>query len=165
MSHVLEPPAPFASLTPREYDVMLHIAQGAPNKIIAGRLGISQRTVEVHRANIFRKLDIRNAVQLVSYVWRHCPASIAGMMTTDSIADRDAPARPSGNSGALRGCVSSSGGRAPAWPRPAVPGMRPLWPHPAQRPALRAVARDQSQLVNGSASSSAMGSMSAWRVR
>lgn len=49
-----------AVLTPREREVFHGLAAGLPNKIIAYNLGISQRTVEVHRANIMTKLDVRS---------------------------------------------------------------------------------------------------------
>ncbi len=52
------------TLTIREYEVMQLIAQGLPNKLCANELGISQRTVEAHRARIFRKLAVRNATEL-----------------------------------------------------------------------------------------------------
>lgn len=48
-----------AALTPREQDVLRGLAQGFPNKTIAYDLGISARTVEVHRANLMTKLDVR----------------------------------------------------------------------------------------------------------
>ncbi|HUH58507.1 MAG TPA: helix-turn-helix transcriptional regulator [Candidimonas sp.] len=51
-------------LTPRERDVMDYVARGRPNKVIAAELGVSQRTVEAHRARIFQKLHVRNAVEL-----------------------------------------------------------------------------------------------------
>ena len=70
----------FAALTQREQDVMLCIAKGMPNKIIGHTLGISQRTVEAHRARIFRKLNIRNAVDLVNYVWLKSPPALASAM-------------------------------------------------------------------------------------
>jgi two-component system response regulator FixJ len=47
-----------AVLTPRERDVLVGLAQGLPNKTIAYDLGISPRTVEVHRANLMTKLDV-----------------------------------------------------------------------------------------------------------
>lgn len=47
-------------LTPRERDVLEGLAQGLPNKTIAYDLGISPRTVEVHRANVMTKLDVRS---------------------------------------------------------------------------------------------------------
>jgi len=48
------------ALTPRERDVLEGLAQGLPNKTIAYDLGISPRTVEVHRANLMAKLDVRS---------------------------------------------------------------------------------------------------------
>jgi two-component system, LuxR family, response regulator DctR len=51
-------------LSNREQDVMRLILKGKLNKVIAGDLGISMRTVEVHRANIFTKMQVRSAVEL-----------------------------------------------------------------------------------------------------
>jgi len=48
------------ALTPRERDVLEGLAQGLPNKTIAYDLGISPRTVEIHRANLMTKLDVRS---------------------------------------------------------------------------------------------------------
>lgn len=45
-------------LTPRELDVLQGLAMGYPNKTIAYDLGISPRTVEVHRANLMQKLEV-----------------------------------------------------------------------------------------------------------
>lgn len=47
-------------LTPREREVLEGLAQGLPNKTIAYDLGISPRTVEVHRANLMAKLEVRS---------------------------------------------------------------------------------------------------------
>lgn len=49
-----------AALTPREQDVLRGMADGLPNKTIAYDLGISPRTVEVHRANLMSKLDVHS---------------------------------------------------------------------------------------------------------
>lgn len=49
-----------AALTPRERDVLDGLARGLPNKTIAFDLGISARTVEVHRANLMAKLEVRS---------------------------------------------------------------------------------------------------------
>ena len=48
------------ALTPRERDVLAGLAQGLPNKTIAYDLGISPRTVEIHRANLMTKLEVRS---------------------------------------------------------------------------------------------------------
>jgi two-component system response regulator FixJ len=48
------------ALTPRERDVLEGLARGLPNKTIAYNLNISPRTVEVHRANLMTKLDVRS---------------------------------------------------------------------------------------------------------
>lgn len=49
-----------AMLTPRERDVLRGLSDGLPNKTIAYDLGISPRTVEVHRANIMTKLGVHS---------------------------------------------------------------------------------------------------------
>lgn len=49
-----------AALTGREQDVLRGLAQGLPNKTIAFNLGISPRTVEVHRANLMTKLQVNS---------------------------------------------------------------------------------------------------------
>lgn len=48
------------ALTPRERDVLDGLARGSPNKTIAHDLGISPRTVEIHRANLMTKLGVRS---------------------------------------------------------------------------------------------------------
>ena len=47
-------------LTPHEHSVLAAMAEGLPNKTIAYNLGISARTVEVHRANLMAKLGVRS---------------------------------------------------------------------------------------------------------
>ena len=56
--------AAFARLSPRERDVLDELIQGHYNKNIADSLGITQRTVEFHRANIFDKMGVSSAVEL-----------------------------------------------------------------------------------------------------
>ena len=51
-------------LTAREHEIATLVVGGSSNKEIARDLEISPRTVEVHRSNIFKKLDVRNAVEL-----------------------------------------------------------------------------------------------------
>jgi two-component system response regulator DctR len=55
-----------AELTEREAEVMRLVIEGLPNKRIADALGISVRTVEVHRARVFEKMDVKSAVELAN---------------------------------------------------------------------------------------------------
>ena len=57
------------SLTPREHEVMELIVEGLANKVIANRLGTSQRTVEVHRASVMRKMQADSVARLVHLVF------------------------------------------------------------------------------------------------
>ncbi len=58
--------ARLTELTERERDVMQLVAQGLPNKLIADQLDISVRTVEVHRARVFDKMQVKSAVELAN---------------------------------------------------------------------------------------------------
>jgi len=58
---------PYETLTTREREVMQLLAEGQTNSEIAERLFISARTVETHRANLMRKLSLRNYSALVRY--------------------------------------------------------------------------------------------------
>lgn len=51
-------------LTPKQAEVCELLALGWSNKEIAEKLGIDHRTVETHRANVFDKMGVRNAVEL-----------------------------------------------------------------------------------------------------
>ncbi|MEY3613255.1 MAG: Transcriptional regulatory protein FixJ [Pseudomonadota bacterium] len=53
-------------LTERESDVMRLVVEGLPNKLIADQLDISVRTVEVHRARVFDKMEVKSAVELAN---------------------------------------------------------------------------------------------------
>lgn len=55
----------FASLSPRETEVMELVVAGAANKEVAARLGLSPKTVEVHRANVMRKTRAESLAELV----------------------------------------------------------------------------------------------------
>jgi FixJ family two-component response regulator len=55
------------ALTAREREVLEHAAQGLHAKEIAARLGISPRTVEVHKTRIMQKLGVRNLAELVRF--------------------------------------------------------------------------------------------------
>ena len=54
-------------LTPREREVVKMIAEGNSVKEIAAVLGLSIKTVEAHKFNLMRKLNIHNKAQLVTY--------------------------------------------------------------------------------------------------
>ena len=53
-------------LTEREREVMRRVVEGLPNKLIADQLSISVRTVEVHRARVFEKMEVKSAVELAN---------------------------------------------------------------------------------------------------
>jgi RNA polymerase sigma factor (sigma-70 family) len=57
--------AQVAQLTPREREVMSLVVAGKANKVIASELGLSQKTVEVHRARVMRKMHAESVAQLV----------------------------------------------------------------------------------------------------
>jgi DNA-binding NarL/FixJ family response regulator len=69
-------------LTPREREVLVGIVNGDTNKEIAGRLGISPRTVETHRESIMRKLEIRSDAGLTRF------AVDRGIIATDPPSGR-----------------------------------------------------------------------------
>jgi two-component system, LuxR family, response regulator FixJ len=53
------------TLTPREYEVFARVASGQANKVVAIELGISERTVEIHRSQVMHKTRARNLADLV----------------------------------------------------------------------------------------------------
>lgn len=55
-----------SGLTDRERDVMRLVIEGLPNKLVADELDISVRTVEVHRARVFDKMQVKSAVELAN---------------------------------------------------------------------------------------------------
>lgn len=69
--------APFEPLTTREREVLKLIAEGRSSKEVANLLFISVRTVQHHRANIMRKLNIRKTADLVKYAIRKGYVSIS----------------------------------------------------------------------------------------
>jgi DNA-binding NarL/FixJ family response regulator len=69
----VSPPDPVAaggSLTKREREVVVLVAEGHSNKQVAVTLGISGKTVESHRANVMRKLGLNHTAELVRYALR-----------------------------------------------------------------------------------------------
>jgi DNA-binding NarL/FixJ family response regulator len=61
------PPDAYEGLTDREREVLHLAAEGLSNPDIAGRLSISPRTVETHRANLMRKLGLKTQTDLIRY--------------------------------------------------------------------------------------------------
>ena len=60
-----------ARITPRETEIIHHLASGKTNKEIAKQLKITVRTVETHRARIMLKLGIHSLAELIHYAMRH----------------------------------------------------------------------------------------------
>lgn len=60
-----------AQLTPREHEVMCKIIEGKLNKVISSELDISLKTVEAHRSNIMKKLQLKSLPELVRIALTH----------------------------------------------------------------------------------------------
>jgi two-component system response regulator FixJ len=56
------------TLTPRECEVLKLVTSGKPNKVMAGDLGLSQRTIEIHRSRVMEKMAASSLAQLVRMV-------------------------------------------------------------------------------------------------
>jgi FixJ family two-component response regulator len=61
-----------ASLTPREREVLQLMTRGRPNKLMAADLGLSQRTIEIHRARVMEKMHASSLAQLVRMTLEIC---------------------------------------------------------------------------------------------
>jgi RNA polymerase sigma factor (sigma-70 family) len=58
-----------ATLSPREKEVLKLVAEGKSSKEVAQRLGVSVGTVDVHRANLMKKLGLKNTAGLVAFAF------------------------------------------------------------------------------------------------
>lgn len=67
--HIADAAVRLKVLTPRERDVLNGLAKGLPNKTIAYDLGISPRTVEIHRANLMTKLEVHSLSEALRIVF------------------------------------------------------------------------------------------------
>lgn len=67
----IEPATPLSELTPREQEILAHIAEGESNKVIARNLGISDGTVKLHVKAILRKLGIHSRVEAAVIAVEH----------------------------------------------------------------------------------------------
>ncbi len=67
----LEPATPLSELTPREQEILSHIAEGESNKVIAKHLGISDGTVKLHVKAILRKLGVHSRVEAAVIAVEH----------------------------------------------------------------------------------------------
>ena len=76
--------ARIAALSPREGDVLRGLLDGRANKAIASDLDLSPRTVEIHRARLMEKLDVRSLVEVLRLAFD------AGMFSGESAADAHA---------------------------------------------------------------------------
>ena len=72
--------SPFASLTPREFEILCHLAEGQSNKAIARDLDISDGTVKLHVKAILRKLGVHSRIEAAVMAVEHgvCHRSGAG---------------------------------------------------------------------------------------
>ena len=64
-------PDPLGKLSPREREVLSALLEGLPNKLIARRLGISEKTVKTHLTNVFRHIGVTDRVQAVLWAERN----------------------------------------------------------------------------------------------
>ncbi len=64
-------PDPLGRVSPREREVLGLLLDGMPNKLIARRLGISEKTVKSHLTKVFRAIGVDDRVQAILWVERH----------------------------------------------------------------------------------------------
>jgi len=76
------------TLTPREREVLELVTSGKPNKVMAGDLGVSQRTIEIHRSRVMEKMGASSLAQLVRMM----------MDLSDGVASTASRGTPSGPS-------------------------------------------------------------------
>ncbi len=75
--------ANFASLSPREREVLTMVASGQPNKVVGGKLGISEITVKMHRGNAMRKMKAGSFAHLISMA---CKLRLVKTLATSTVS-------------------------------------------------------------------------------
>ncbi len=65
------PGSPLESLSPREREVLVMVAEGLSNKLIARRLSISEKTVKTHLTSVFRQIGVTDRTQAALWAQRH----------------------------------------------------------------------------------------------
>jgi DNA-binding NarL/FixJ family response regulator len=65
------PPGPESQLSDREREVLVMVAEGLPNKLIARRLGISEKTVKAHLTSVFRTIGVTDRTQAALWAQRN----------------------------------------------------------------------------------------------
>ncbi|MDQ3874638.1 MAG: response regulator transcription factor, partial [Actinomycetota bacterium] len=63
--------SPADALSEREREVLAMVAEGLPNKLIARRLSISEKTVKAHLTSIFRRIDVTDRTQAALWAQRN----------------------------------------------------------------------------------------------
>jgi DNA-binding NarL/FixJ family response regulator len=86
-------PSVTQSITEREREVLTRIALGNSNKLIARELGVSPKTVEKHRSNLMRKLQLHNAAAITMFAIRNGMTGSAPLSSSPPLSSR-MPARP-----------------------------------------------------------------------
>jgi FixJ family two-component response regulator len=71
------------ALTPREHEVLELLRQGKPNKVMAADLGLSQRTVEIHRSHVMEKMGANSIAQLMRMVLDANASAVVPRKTTN----------------------------------------------------------------------------------
>ena len=64
-------PSPVDALSDREREVLALVAEGLPNKLVAQRLGISEKTVKAHLTSIYRQIGVTDRTQAALWAQRH----------------------------------------------------------------------------------------------
>jgi DNA-binding NarL/FixJ family response regulator len=95
-------PAVAQSITEREREVLTRIALGNSNKVIARELGVSPKTVEKHRSNLMRKLQLHNAAAITMFAIRNGMTGSAPLSSRSSARAQSldsSPVRPLASAG------------------------------------------------------------------